>query len=445
MENIGLEDEHREFKESTVELDKGLISLVSMLNKSGYGTVYFGVRDNGDIIGQDIGKMTLKDITQSIRNQIDPPVIASVEVNESADGKKYITVFVKGTERPYACRNVIYIRTGEEDRKVPMSELRKMFMSSSDNLVFSVSNNQSLTFCELCKIYESNGLHISDNKGMYHSLDLLNPEGKFNMQAQLLSDQNPVALTVAIFKGLDRTQIALRTDFSGHCLLHEVQSVLDYVSTLNETFVTVGESKRIEQSLFDGSAFKESWVNACVHNNWVGATPPAVHIFDDRMEVISYGDKPYWLSMDDFYSGRSMPVNESLMRVFISTKISEHTGHGMPVIVNSYGTDAIKCSSSGVTVTIPFSRMRAGASLRVGGIILTENEKLVLEALALHSNAKLEDIARMTGLSRSYVGKVAAKLQNIGLVTRQGSLKSSTWIVHQRGSYRCTAQGIVRE
>ena len=431
MDNIGLEDEHREFKESTVELDKGLISLVSMLNKSGYGTVYFGVKDNGDIIGLDIGKMTLKDITQSIRNQIDPPVIASVEVNESSDGKKYITVSAKGTKRPYACRNVIYIRTGEEDRKVPMSELRKMFMSSSDNLAFSVSNNQSLTFNELCRIYEDNGLHISDNKGMHHSLDLLNPEGKFNMQAQLLSDQNPVALTVAIFKGLDRTQIVMRRDFSGHCLLQEVQSVLDYVNTLNETFVTVGESTRIEQPLFDGRAFKEAWINACVHNNWVGATPPAVHIFDDRMEVISYGDKPYWLSMDEFYSGRSMPVNESLMRVFISTKISEHTGHGMPIIVSSYGKDSILCTSAGVTVTIPFSRMRAGASLRAGGIVLTENEKLVLDALALHSNAKLDDIARMTGLSRSYVGKVAAKLQDTGLVTRQGSLKSSIWIVHQ--------------
>ncbi len=431
MENIGLEDEHKEFKESTVELDKGLISLVSMLNKSGYGTVYFGVRDNGDVIGQDIGKMTLKDITQSIRNQIDPPIIASVEVNESSEGKKYITVFAKGTERPYACRNIIYIRTGEEDRKVPMSELRKMFMSSCDNLVFSLSNNQSLTFRELCRIYEDNGLHITDSKGMYQSLDLLNPEGKFNIQAQLLSDQNPVVLTVAIFKGLDRTQIALRTDFSGHCLLHEVQSVLDYVNALNETFVTVGDFTRIEQSLFDGNAFKEAWVNACVHNNWVGATPPAVHIFDDRMEVISYGDKPYWLSMDDFYSGRSMPVNESLMRVFISTKISEHTGHGMPVIVGSCGKDSIMCASAGVTVTIRFSRMRSGASFRAGGIVLTEKEKLVLDALAIHSNAKLDDIARITGLSRSYVGKVATKLQSIGLVTRQGSLKTSTWIVHQ--------------
>lgn len=429
MDNLGLEDEYREFEESTVELDKGLISLSAMLNKNGHGTVFFGVRDNGDVIGQDIGKMTLKSITQAISNQIDPSIIASLEVCESSQGKKYISVSASGTDRPYACRNGIYIRTGEEDRKVPMSELRRMFMTSGDNLIYTTSNNQDLTFVELCSVLEKNGMHVSDTESMHRSLDLLNIEGRYNIQAQFLSDQNPAILTVAVFKGRDRTFMSVRKEFSGHSLLIEVRDSLDYVLSLNDTFVVIGSRGREEKSLFDESAFKEAWINACVHNYWVGVTPPAVHIFDDRMEVISYGDKPYWLSTEDFYSGRSMPVNESLMRIFTSVRLSEHTGNGVPIIVDAYGRDSVSCSSSGVIVTIPFHRERIASSLGTGRTLLSDKEKLVLEAMYLHPRETLDGIAKMTGVSRSYVGKVVVRLQDLGLVSRKGSKKNGTWVV----------------
>ena len=56
MTNLGRENEEREFKESTSEVEKGIISLTAMLNKQCFGEVFFGVKDNGDVIGKDIGK-----------------------------------------------------------------------------------------------------------------------------------------------------------------------------------------------------------------------------------------------------------------------------------------------------------------------------------------------------------------------------------------------------
>ena len=47
--NIGIENETLEFKKSTSELIEGVISLAAMLNKHGEGTVYFGVKNNGDV------------------------------------------------------------------------------------------------------------------------------------------------------------------------------------------------------------------------------------------------------------------------------------------------------------------------------------------------------------------------------------------------------------
>lgn len=429
MDNIGLETETLEFKESTVELEKGIISLSAMLNKGGFGEVIFGVRDNGDIIGQDIGKNTQRTISQAVSNYIDPSVIPTIDILSSSDGRQYISVKARGLNRPYACRGVIYIRSGEEDRKVPMSELRMMFMTSGDNLINSLSNIQELTFNELASILNGGKASANDEERIVRSLDLINSEGRYNIQGQLLSDQNPAALTVAIFSGLDRTVISHRTEFSGHCLIKEVRDSMNYVESLNETSVKVGGGLRKEEKLFDINAFKEAWINACVHNSWIGATPPAIHIFDDRMEVISYGPKPYWLSEEEFFTGKSIPVNESLMRIFIRVGLSEHTGHGVPVITERYGKESIELSNSGVKVIIPFARERASAALRNNTVILTDAEGSIIDSMRQYPKHTLNDIARDTGLSRSYVGKAIVKMKGMGLVSRVGSNKTGYWKV----------------
>ena len=54
--NLGQENEKQEFKLGLGQLDKGLKSLSAMLNRSGEGTVFFGVDDDGNVKGLDIGK-----------------------------------------------------------------------------------------------------------------------------------------------------------------------------------------------------------------------------------------------------------------------------------------------------------------------------------------------------------------------------------------------------
>ena len=52
MTNIGMEPEQIEYKKTTGELKEAIISIVAILNKHGFGELYFGVRNNGDILGQ---------------------------------------------------------------------------------------------------------------------------------------------------------------------------------------------------------------------------------------------------------------------------------------------------------------------------------------------------------------------------------------------------------
>lgn len=102
-----METELVEFKKSTGELKEGIISLTLMLNKNGKGTLYFGVRNDGEIVGQQIGGRTMRDIFQSIADAIKPQIIPTI-IMELCDDKNIIKVTVEGDEKPYFAYGILY-------------------------------------------------------------------------------------------------------------------------------------------------------------------------------------------------------------------------------------------------------------------------------------------------------------------------------------------------
>ena len=128
--NIGRENETVEFKKSTSELKEGIISIASILNKHGKGTLYFGVKDNGDVVGQQIGKETLKDISSKIRNSISPALVFHVEQKQTADGLTFIEVNFNGSNTPYSAHGRYYLRFHEEDAVMDNEILREYILSA---------------------------------------------------------------------------------------------------------------------------------------------------------------------------------------------------------------------------------------------------------------------------------------------------------------------------
>ena len=72
--NLGRENEIVEFKETSGEINEAVIDIVAMLNKHGRGTLYFGVKNNGNVIGFQIGDSTERDISRAekARQQSEP-------------------------------------------------------------------------------------------------------------------------------------------------------------------------------------------------------------------------------------------------------------------------------------------------------------------------------------------------------------------------------------
>lgn len=66
------ETETLELKKSTSELKEGIISIASILNKHRKGELYFGVRNDGVVVGQSVGEKTIRDLSKAISDNIEP-------------------------------------------------------------------------------------------------------------------------------------------------------------------------------------------------------------------------------------------------------------------------------------------------------------------------------------------------------------------------------------
>ncbi len=247
------------------------------------------------------------------------------------------------------------------------------------------------------------------------------------MQAELLSDQNKVPLTAVVFSGTDRTSISIRKDFSGRCLFDELEQVQMFAESINETKVLINGLVRQETQQFEMDAFREAWVNACVHNLWIHGIPPTVQFFSDRVEIISNGSLPYTQTLQEFFDGRSMPVNESLMRVFIAAGISEHTGHGVPIIVKRYGHEAFEITGGAVKVILRYKFEKN--SLMVQEQRPDSEVEEILQYLTEDPKLTLSHLSEITGIKRGTLGKLIVDLQSRGLLSREGSKKSGSWKV----------------
>ena len=316
--NLGLESEKVEFKKSTSELVEGVISISSMLNKHGEATVYFGVKNNGDIIGQkDLNENTLRDVSRKIAEGIKPQVIPNIAL-ESIEDKKVIKVYVKGDNVPYSAFGKYYSRSFDEDKQLSPEMLKALINREGepDYIVQKEAINQNLTFKMLKGLYLSNDIKINNDK-FEENLGLLNNSKKYNMMAELLADKNDLSIKVVTFAGTDKTVMLKRTEYGGKCLLLSVNNVLEYMESINETKVKVGGIQRQEEKYFDFSSFKEAWMNACVHTKWSEEIPPAVYIYDDRIEIVSNGGLPSALTKEDFFEGVSKPINKRLLKIFL--------------------------------------------------------------------------------------------------------------------------------
>ena len=220
------ESETTEFKKSTLELKQGIISLASMLNKSGKGVLYFGILNDSTIVGQQIGKDTTHDISVEIKNHIKPEVIPTIELSNTND-KQIIKVSVIGDKKPYSAYGRYYIRSDDEDLLMSNETLEQFFKDES--IDYSKWEN-ALTEWTIDDIDEERLIKYfneanecgrlnyvyKDSKDALTKLGLLKGEYLNNAGYYLFSKNKPLKLKLAVFNTDERLSFSDIKLFEGN-------------------------------------------------------------------------------------------------------------------------------------------------------------------------------------------------------------------------------------
>lgn len=422
------EDEKQEFKSSLAQLDNGVNSLAAMLNKHCNGSVYFGVDNKGKILGLDgqLGEETIKKISTRIALMVKPTIIPEITF-ENHNQKIIIKVSAKGNNRPYSSNGNYLIRVGSENKHIEPDLLADLFFSSQTSSIENFQTfNQNLTFNYLKQMFIEKKLTINNEQFNENMHFLIN--GKFNYLANLLADENDISIKVVRFNGLDKTKMILRNEYGFKCLLLAMQKVNDYILSLNETKVDLDSKlERKETKLFDSHAFEEAWTNACLHNKWIRNIPPAVYIFDNRIEIISTGGLPFDYSEEEFYKGVSHPINIGLQKIMGQLGLVEQTGHGNLAIIAKYGRGAFDIGKNYITVTIPFAFTPSMKSLNYDGLLPYHIK--ILELIKNYPSASIAKLAKEASLGTTRVSEIIKELKQMKKIERKGSKKGGYWIL----------------
>lgn len=119
------------------------------------------------------------------------------------------------------------------------------------------AEDQDLTFRKLFLYYEDKGITLRSDT-FEKNLGLLTKDGKYNLMAQLLSDNSRMPIRVSIFRGKDKASMLYSVrEFGNTCLLISFDKVLEYGDVLNIPQADERNrlSERKEVMLFDRGRF----------------------------------------------------------------------------------------------------------------------------------------------------------------------------------------------
>ncbi len=356
------ETETIELKRSTSELKEGIISIVSILNKHQKGQLYFGIKNDGTVIGQVIGKDTVRDISRAISSHIKPVIFPDIEKIE-LEGKDCILVEFEGSENLYYAYGKAYMRVGDEDKQMNPNQIERQILKKGEKL-FPWDSQPSKTkqddvdeeqLKDFVKKANKAGRIDFEYLGLKPTLKKLNllVDDKLSNAAEILfCDRNPLEVQMAIFAGTDKLTFLDINQLKGN-LFHVLKESELYLKTHMRWSVKFGKLEREEIPEVPVKALREAIVNSLCHRDYVNPKGNEIAIFKDRIEIYNPGQFPEEFEPEDFIKGeeRSILRNPLLASTLFLGKDIEKWGSGLKRIND-------ECEAEGVRVE--FKKLKSG-------------------------------------------------------------------------------------
>lgn len=441
--NFGKENESLEFKKTTGELRDAMDDVVSILNKVGKGVLYFGVKPNGDVCGQEVSASTLDDVATFFKKAIKPMVYPSIK-EEIIEGKHIVKVEFSGAERPYSSFGRYYKRVHDRAEEMTPDELKHMMLNTDYS---SIWENNLTTFGieyvdkeSLKKFYNK-----AVNCGRLTPLDKYNEEDLLimlglmqdNMLTNagyfLFSNNEPTVLKLAVYATDERINFIDINRIRGN-IFNLIDIATTYISEHMNWKVEFekNSTSRIEVPEVPLEAIREIVVNAFAHANYRTVTEHEIAITPTIIDIYNPGEFPLNYKPEDFADRRiqSMPRNKKILDVLYRSKNVEIQGSGIRRVLELCKKNNSSYTYYNNEYGFRFSFYRQNVTTTVTSdvtIKLTKTDIAVFEELKKNPEQTREEIALKINKAVRTVQRSIDKLKQKGKIARIGNKNYGYW------------------
>lgn len=454
------ESETLELKKSTSELKEAVISIAAILNKHGKGEAYFGIRNDGVIVGQDIGEKTIREVSKAISENIEPKIYPKVEAVE-LEGESCMRISFHGNEAPYFAYGRAYMRVGDEDRQLSAKELESLFVRKN-RAVFSwddkICGNAKISDVSEEKVksfVEKAGLKFDSKENALEKLGLFKDGQLLNAAIMFFAEKPQTFFPNAKMRGavfLKGGTIVDMKDYEGD-LLYLIDEAQKYVLRNTRTGERIEGLVRIDIPEINADALREAVVNAFCHRDYNQHGSVDIAVYPDQVEIRSPGKLYGGLTIKKITTQHvSERRNELIADLFHRIHLIEKWGRGIEKILLLQPKTAFKEVGRQFFTIFPrenFSRVtspkQGETTQKLHRNFIEDAQKLVIASghanNLTYSTSKvlaciLEDrhattakIAKELKISTRAVAGQIAKLRKNNLIKRVGPDKGGHWEV----------------
>lgn len=420
--------------------------IIAFANTSG-GTIYIGVKDNGEVVGlDDLDAVTLQ-IANVCRDAIKPDITLFLGYEPLLfEGKNVLAVHIQpGTSKPYYLSakglkpSGVYVRQGTSSAPASDEAIRRMIKETDgDRFEEARSVEQELTFVEAEKAFGSREIRFGPMQ--MKTLGMINEEGLYTNLALLLSDQCPHIIKAATFSGKDREEFQDRREFTGS-LLKQLNEAYSYLDMRNQTKATFQGLYRTDRRDYSERAIREALLNAIEHRDYSFMAPTLISVFPDRIEFVSYGGLAAGAQMEDVLNGLSVCRNRNLANVFYRLELVEAYGTGLARIQRAYaGRDEqprFQAGPNSFRVVLPNmnipdkKRSNDGEVSSTGPFVLREGSssaaEIAMRYIKEHGEVTRSELEKHLGLSAPTAVRLLKKLKDSGQIITIGNGKNTRY------------------
>jgi ATP-dependent DNA helicase RecG len=462
------ETEQLELKKSTSLLKEAIISIVSILNKHQRGELYFGIKNDGEVVGQTVTEKTIRDISKAISDHIEPKIFPTIN-SVTIKGRECIYVSFEGSEIPYYAYGRAYTRVGDEDKRLSARELENVIIRKhqdrlrwdnreSGKSLRDINEQVLIDFMQRARKAGRVSFDFEDVKTTLKKLELLKNDKLLNAGEVLFCDENPLEVQLAVFAGTDKITFLDIKQYKG-TIFDLLERMETYIKEHIDWRVKFGELRRKEIPEIPIDAVREALVNSLCHRDYLKPESNKIAIFRNRVEIYNPGSFPEGLTPEDFIRGKEQSIlrNPLLADVLFKSKEIEKWGSGLKRIYEECLEHGVKIEfeilKTGFVAVFYRQEKEGSAWKSQEEIKSTTSEQTEPEGTSMKTSTKtsmktsnritnlvyenpsisISELARMTGLSRQGVAWNIGKLKEKGILKRVGPAKGGHWQVIEKG------------